>query len=127
MFEKASRQKLRFSTDKGLLSVEDLWDLPLTSNTKVNLNDIAKALYTQIQNTSVSFVDDVIPLDESAKLSFNIVKHIIDVKKEENSKRLLAAQKQEEKQRILELINQKKDDSLTQLSVQELENLLKAL
>ena len=31
MFQKASRLKLRFDSPKGLLSVEDLWDLPLTS------------------------------------------------------------------------------------------------
>ena len=32
MFTKASRLKLRFQSPAGLLSSEDLWDLPLTSN-----------------------------------------------------------------------------------------------
>lgn len=32
IFEQASRQKLRFETSAGKLSIEDLWDLPLTSN-----------------------------------------------------------------------------------------------
>ena len=30
MFEKAARLKLRFDTSKGLVTVEDLFDLPLT-------------------------------------------------------------------------------------------------
>jgi hypothetical protein len=31
IFEQATRAKIRFSTPVGMLSVEDLWDLPLTS------------------------------------------------------------------------------------------------
>ena len=45
MFEKASRLKLRFSTSIGMLSAEDLWDLPLSSrNGTANLDDVARNL-----------------------------------------------------------------------------------
>ena len=39
MFEKASRLKLRFKTQNGIIAVDDLWDLTLDS-----LNTLAKAL-----------------------------------------------------------------------------------
>jgi len=60
MFEKASRSKLRFMSTKGLLTVEDLWDIPLTSKNGVSLDDIAKSLHKQIKESEeTSFVEEV--------------------------------------------------------------------
>lgn len=52
MFEKASRMKLRFNTQRGVLSVEDLWDLPL-----IQLDNIATALNKKLQESKTeSFI-----------------------------------------------------------------------
>ena len=52
-FEKASRIRLRFDTPQGSLTVEDLWQLPLTSRTgRANLDDIAKSLNRQLKETA---------------------------------------------------------------------------
>ena len=48
LFERATRQKLRFETTSGNISVEDVWSLPLSSG-KLNLNDLAKALNKEIK------------------------------------------------------------------------------
>ena len=38
IFEQATRAKIRYHSPNGLIGVEDLWDLPLTS-----LNSVANA------------------------------------------------------------------------------------
>ena len=79
LFEHASRNKLRFASPKGDLSVEDLWDLPLTSTTgKANLDDIARDLYHQIDSKAViSFVNKVNETIREANNKFEIVKTIM--------------------------------------------------
>ena len=52
MFEQASRSKFRFNSSQGLLTTEDLWDLPLTSTRYANLNDIAKELNRTLKATA---------------------------------------------------------------------------
>lgn len=76
MFEKASRMKLRFNTQRGVLSVEDLWDLPL-----IQLDNIAIALNKKLQESKTeSFIKTRTKDTTELELKFNIAKHIIDVK-----------------------------------------------
>ena len=58
IFMKATQKKLRFDSTQGLLTVEDLWDLPLTgTNKKANLDDIAIGLDSDCHfgDTSITF------------------------------------------------------------------------
>lgn len=130
MFETASRLKLVFNSPKGLLKVEDLWDLPLTSKNGVNLNDIARGLNRELMNSdeNVSFVDEVSSTSDNAilKLKFDIVKHIIDVKLSESRTAREASIRKAERTRILELIERKKGEALESRSIEELEALLKS-
>jgi hypothetical protein len=123
VFEIASRQKLRFESPKGLLCIEDLWDLPLSSSaSRANLDDIAISLHRQLRATGdvVSFVDDKATVDPTVKLRFDIVKHIIDVRKRENTEESLAKERAQTKQRIMEIIAKKKDSSLEAMSEEDL-------
>lgn len=127
MFEKAARRKLRFETAKGLLSVEDLWDLPLTGK-GVNLDAIAVALYAQLKNDlGVSFVNKTVSANDDVQLKFDIVKHIIDVRVEEANKATVARENAAKKQRILEILNQRQDDALRSASEDELRKMLETM
>lgn len=120
LFESASRLKLRFDSKVGQLSVEDLWDLPLTSNTKANLDAIAIDLNRQLQGTEESFVSTGTK-NVVLELKFEIVKHIIGVRVAENQAKVDERAKAERKEKLQEILAQKKNEGLAALSVEELE------
>ena len=129
MFEKADRLKLRFDTAKGSLSVEDLWDLPLTSGTgKANLDEIAQGLFRQLKDEgNVSFVTPSASKDKTIQMKFDIVKHIIDVRVTENAATELARANKEKKQLILGIIAQKENEQLTSASLEDLQRMVESM
>lgn len=125
MFAFATRKKFRFDTCKGQVTVEDLWDLPLTStNGRPNLDDIAKELYKKMKDENeMSFVKPTSQVNKEfniIKAKFDIVKHIIDVKLAEAEAAKKAKEIKARNQRILELIAQKEDEALASKSKEEL-------
>lgn len=127
MFEKAARAKLRFETSRGLLSVEDLWDLPLTSARGVSLNDIAVDLNNRIKRDVVSFVDEAEVPDERLQLGFDIVIHVIAVRKEEARAAAVARVRAEQKQKVLAIIARKEDARLEEMDLDQLREMIGAL
>jgi len=133
MFEQASLLKLRFDSPRGLLSVEDLWDLVLTSpsGNRANLDAIAIDLNRQIKDASdtVSFVSPTTEDSGKAELAlkFEIVKHIIRVRVAERDAAKELSERREKKQRLLELIARKQDQELEGKSVDELRALAESL
>lgn len=129
IFEKASRLKLRFDTPVGALSAEDLWDLPLQSKSgRANLDDVARALHRRLKNDeNVSFVEPERKSDETVQLGFDVVKHVIEVKMEENKKAAEARANAQKRDRILEIIAGKEDEGLKDKSIEELRQLAQGL
>jgi hypothetical protein len=123
MFEKASRMKLRYQTNRGVISVEDLWDLSLES-----LDAIAISLNKKLKESQTeSFIKTKTKDTTELELKFNIVKHIIDVKLSEAEARKNAAEKRAKKQKLMDLIAKKQDAELEGKSVDELMKELAAL
>lgn len=123
MFDKATRLKLRFESNKGLLSVEQVWDLSLTA-----LNEMAKSLSRQVKAAETDeedFIGTKSAVDSELQLRFDVVKHIIGVKLKERDDSKDAAERKANNQVILELIQRKKQQELEGKSVEELEALLK--
>lgn len=123
MFVKASRLKLRFSTSKGLISVEDLWDLPLTA-----LDTIAKNLNKEVKESAEeSFIKMKTSASTLATLRFEIVKYIIEVKLNEAEAAQKRAENKERKAQILALIAEKQNKELSEKSIADLMKELEGL
>ena len=134
MFEKAARLQLRFDSAQGNLTVEDLWDLPLTLRANGNranracLDDIAKALNKQIKETDTeSFVVKAPKVDTITQLKFEIVKHIIDVKLAEAEVAAAKQEAKEKKDKILAIIARKQDEKLEGASLEDLQAMVATL
>jgi hypothetical protein len=128
IFEQATRQKLRFDSAVGLLSVEDLWALPLSTinSSKPNLDTIAVELNKALKGTEESFVSNK-KKDAVLQLKFDIVKHIIDTRVQENEAKTAEVQRASKISKIDELIAAKENEELANLSVEQLRDLKKGL
>ena len=122
IFEYATRNKIRFSF-RGLISVEDLWDLSLT-----NLDSIYKELNKQSkQSEEESLLNIKTQEDELLNVQIEIVKHIVSVKLAEREARGKASAKKAQKQKIMSIIAAKQDEALQNSSIDDLKKMLDEL
>lgn len=129
IFEQASRAKLLFQTSGGQYGVEDLWDLTLSTTRRnvVTLNSIAKGLHKKLKaDEDVDFVDDVVVNEERAEwqLQFDIVLHIIKVKKAETLAKINKTAKAAKIKRLRELKANKENEAFNEMSADEIERML---
>lgn len=125
MFEQASRRKFRFDTIKGKVTVEDLWDMPLTSRDGFDLDAVAIALSHQVEEVK-SFVNNKRP-DDLAKSKLDLVVHVIQVKLKEAATREQVIANKEKRDKILSILEDKQDESLRNMNEDDLKKQLAAL
>jgi len=120
-FKLASQQKLRFQTNKGSLSTEQLWDLSVS-----DLDTLAVSLEEEHkQSGKKSFLITKSVKDKTAKLRFDVVLDVLTTKVEEAQTLAEAQEVKEHNKKIIALISEKKDESLKGKSIRELEGMLK--
>lgn len=130
IFEHAVKNKIRFATNRGEITPEDLYDLPLertNCNQVTSLDELAISLDKKLKESTTSFVSKKSNVNNILTLKFELVKHVIADKlleKDENEKAAVKAQK---KQTLLALISKKKDNELESKSIEDLESMLSEL
>lgn len=116
MYKEALQKKLRFKTNKGMISTEDLFDLSLH-----NLDTLALMLDKKISEApKKSFIEDLPAEENDDELRFSIVKDIINVKLKARKDNINRAQIDARNKRIAELIAKKEDEALENKSIEEL-------
>lgn len=128
MFEKASKEKVRFATEAGNITTEDLWDLPLTSKAGVSLDGMAKSLNKAVKESGKeSFVFKKSRANDILELKFDIVKKVIEVRLKDIDKKEKAEATKAQKEKIYDIIENKEDDALAKKSVAQLKKMVEKL
>lgn len=122
-YKTALMKKYRYPSSKGYLSTEDLFDCALTQ-----LNEIAKAINKTVKDAGEEdFIKTSTRQETLAKLQLEVVLDVIAEKIEQRDQANLVKARAAEKQKLLALLDSKKDEALSALSVEELEKQLAAL
>jgi hypothetical protein len=129
IFEQASRLKLRFTTPRGDLATEDLWSLPLQSDTKVNLDTLARMVAKQIREREAveSFVEPTRTAGDTLDLQLDILKFVIASRKADNAALLARRAAASEVEMLQGLLAKKQNEALESLSEEEIQARLAAL
>ena len=129
IFKQATKLKLRFSSVRGDLTVEDLWDLPLTSKSNLSLDGVGKPIQKALRESDEDSLVDVptTSKNELNSLRLAIIKEIISVKQEENLIKQNQAAIESQKALLKQALASKKVEEIHSLSVEELEKRLASL
>lgn len=129
IFEYATRNRLRFPSSRGELTVEQLWDVPLRSRDGFDLNAVAKAANKAWKDISEeSFVETAkTPEHTRRETALEVVKYIIDAKLAEEAAAKKRAENKAEKEKLLAILVEKQDGKLSELSEKELKRRIAAL
>lgn len=122
MFEAASRAKIRFATNKGLISTEDLWDIPLT-----HVDILARSYNKELKEQAEESFIKPRTKDNALELGFTILKHVIEVRLAERDAAKAAVERGKQRQLLIDLIAKKKVEALSESDIGDLEKQLEAL
>ena len=122
IFELASRMKIRFAY-RGMITVEDLWDLSVQELDRI-FQKLNKALK---ESKEESLLSPQAKEDSELAIAVAIVRHIVEVKLAEAAVALAAVERRAKKEKILSILADKQDDSLRNMSQEDLTKMLEDL
>lgn len=119
-FEEATRKRFRFADKCVGMNVEDLWSLPLQSAKNDSLDGVAKNLRRKIRESEEESFVDTTPGTTELNKKFELVLHIIEVRKQELEKAKEDRINMERREKIKSILAEKDDEDLKSKSKEEL-------
>lgn len=123
MYKQASKLGLRIQTNRGVLAVEQLWQLGQSDLS--NAIKTVKKVLKKTDDDELSFLEDSKVVDVENQLRFDILKDVYLTKKSELEAIRNEAETKAHNQKILALIAEKQEGKLRNMSEDELKALLK--
>lgn len=115
LFEMATRNKMRFPSTKGELSVEDLWDL-----SDKDLDVVYKNLKDQeVKSSEESMLDDA-NVDPKLTAAIGIVRYIFTTKRKEKLAEKERINKKQTQKKYIDALSKKQDEAIEKMSEAEL-------
>lgn len=122
--EKIIREKMRFPLG-GMITAEDVYDLPLKADHNRDLNTLAGNLKRRIEGTKTEdFVGESNDVDKSDEIMFEFVTHVIELKKAERNAAAKKEALKEERERLLKLYAQKQYEAEGDMSMEDIGRML---
>ena len=122
LFEMATRNKMRFPSTKGELSVEDLWDL-----SDKDLDVVYKNLKDQeVKSSEESLLDDA-NVDPKLTAAIGIVKYIFTTKRNEKLAEKERINKKLTQKKYIDALSKKEDEAIEKMSEAELRAMIDSL
>lgn len=114
LFKQAARKKLRFSTNRGDITTEDLFDLPLTSRSGFDLDTLARGVSAELRSiTEDSFVETKPdPRKADLTLKLDLLKDVIADRQEAKKASEDRAARQAKRALLLETLAAKEVDEI---------------
>lgn len=120
LFFTAALKKYLYPSTKGQITTQDLFDLTLQG-----LNTTAKTLNAEIKNEEEEdFINERTVQSTDIRNKLEIVKTVIQYKKDLQNANAERKAKAQERQRLLEILDSKEQESLANLSIEEIQKRL---
>ena len=123
LFEIASREEFTFPSTRGNLDIADLWILPLLSAKQPCLNGIAVVLSNELDSIGAkSFVsrNDANPKRKEIQQKLDVVLRVIEVREFENSAARQVKHNADRRAILLEALEAKSEESIQNMTEEEI-------
>jgi len=122
IFEKATRLNVRFEY-KGQIMLEDLWDLSLEALDSI----YAKLEASSKRSSEGSLLKTRKAEDKLTDLKLEIVKHVFEVKQEEETNRKALAKKRQQKEFLKGVLEQKQNQQILDMPIEQIQEMMDGL